>query len=360
MLNNIFSTDTRFTCTGCSACGVICPHQAISFSINSEGFYTPAVNQDLCVECGLCKKVCYKFLSDSSFSSQPYQKESTFAVLNNYIEQISSVSTVGVATVIAKNAFEKNSVTGVIFDAKHNRCIHKIATDFDDINKFTGSKYIQSQCFEAFKACIGIDKKGVVFGTPCQIYGFRKVLSILKKEEQFLLVDLFCAGVPSFNLWLSYLDFLKRRFDIDGIESINFRDKSQGWHKFSVTVTSNNKNEYKQNLYNDLFFKFFLQKKCQNRACYNCAFRQKLVTSDIRLGDFWGEKYRTFDDGVELMTINTTKGLEAWKEIKNFFRYEPVDVSEIKKSQKFDEIPLPEEYNNILDRLAKREPLENI
>ena len=45
-------------CSGCSACASICPKGCISMQPNSEGFLYPAINQNVCVKCGLCEKTC--------------------------------------------------------------------------------------------------------------------------------------------------------------------------------------------------------------------------------------------------------------------------------------------------------------
>ena len=45
-------------CCGCSACYAVCPKRAITMTEDNEGFRYPQVNSTLCVECGLCNKVC--------------------------------------------------------------------------------------------------------------------------------------------------------------------------------------------------------------------------------------------------------------------------------------------------------------
>lgn len=45
-------------CCGCAACWAVCPTQAISMRPDEEGFLYPAINQEKCVRCGSCLKVC--------------------------------------------------------------------------------------------------------------------------------------------------------------------------------------------------------------------------------------------------------------------------------------------------------------
>lgn len=45
-------------CCGCWACYDVCPKSAISMEDDDEGFKYPVINNDICIECGLCQKVC--------------------------------------------------------------------------------------------------------------------------------------------------------------------------------------------------------------------------------------------------------------------------------------------------------------
>lgn len=47
-------------CSGCGACAVICPVNAILISMSDEGFYTAQINSSKCVECGKCSDVCIR------------------------------------------------------------------------------------------------------------------------------------------------------------------------------------------------------------------------------------------------------------------------------------------------------------
>lgn len=45
-------------CCGCTACYAICPKQAISMVEDKEGFLYPTIDDDKCVGCYMCLKVC--------------------------------------------------------------------------------------------------------------------------------------------------------------------------------------------------------------------------------------------------------------------------------------------------------------
>ena len=45
-------------CCGCEACCFICPRGAISMFLDEEGFYYPSIDNQKCINCLLCLKVC--------------------------------------------------------------------------------------------------------------------------------------------------------------------------------------------------------------------------------------------------------------------------------------------------------------
>lgn len=361
MRNNIH--DKGFNdCTGCSACAIVCPHNAINITFNKEGFIIPAIDKTKCTNCGLCKKVCYKYFDARTITpKEDYKNKKVIAVLNNYYEEMHTVSSAGVASQLAKYYYNNGfNVCGVVFNPETNICKHKIAESENDIRSFKGSKYLQSFNYDAFNEIANSAKKSIIFGTPCQIYGLKKVAEIKKTEDRYIFIDLFCAGVPSFNLWKKYKSFLSRNFGLEKIKSVNFRDKTQGWHKFSIKVSDNNNNNYRQNLFNDLFYSFFLKKTCLNIPCYSCLLRHHSAFADIRLGDFWGDKYKIYDDGIGLTVLLTEKGEKAWDKIKTSCRYEECNSSDIFDSQKIDKIKIPKNHKEIIKALASEESLESI
>lgn len=50
--------DRKEECCGCTACYAICSKEAISMEEDEEGFEYPIVNNERCVRCYICLKVC--------------------------------------------------------------------------------------------------------------------------------------------------------------------------------------------------------------------------------------------------------------------------------------------------------------
>ena len=51
-------TSIKESCFGCEACSQVCSKSAISMVEDPDGFRYPAIDPTLCINCGLCRKVC--------------------------------------------------------------------------------------------------------------------------------------------------------------------------------------------------------------------------------------------------------------------------------------------------------------
>lgn len=50
--------ERKSDCCGCTACYAICPKGAISMQEDDEGFLYPVINEEVCLNCNQCVKVC--------------------------------------------------------------------------------------------------------------------------------------------------------------------------------------------------------------------------------------------------------------------------------------------------------------
>lgn len=57
-MNNIQCVVKSGTCTGCSLCVNVCKKNAISFTIDEEGFSIPYVDNSKCSGCSICLSKC--------------------------------------------------------------------------------------------------------------------------------------------------------------------------------------------------------------------------------------------------------------------------------------------------------------
>ena len=308
-------------CNGCSACVFICPKNCIVMERNKEGFLYPKIDSNKCVNCGACKTLC-----PVANREEKKKSISAYAVINKDENIRKSSSSGGVFTELAKYVLSKNGVVfGAAFD--DNFIVkHICVQNEDDLEKLRKSKYVQSQIGESYKQAKALleQNKIVLFtGTPCQIGGLQAYLR--KPYKNLITQDIICHGVPSPKVWEKYLEKKRKK---GKIKNISFKDKSTGWHSYSLTFEYENVKD-SELVSENLYMRLFLKNISLRHSCYNCAFKSKYRDSDITLADFWGvEKVNTKfcdDKGVSLVVLNTPKGKEIFDIVNDGLIYEKTD-----------------------------------
>ena len=137
---------SKSKCSGCHACFNICPKDAITMVSDENGFKYPQIDENLCVHCNLCKKVC-PVLKDIKKENDIH----AYACINKNDEVRKNSSSGGVFYLLAENILSKN---GVVFGARFNDdfdVVHDYIEKIEDISLFQGSKYVQSTIHDSFK-----------------------------------------------------------------------------------------------------------------------------------------------------------------------------------------------------------------
>lgn len=331
----------KSNCCGCAACVQRCPKQCISMVEDNEGFLYPKVDTQVCVDCGMCEKVCP--VINQSEERKPL---GAFAAVNPNEQIRRESSSGGIFTMLANKTIAKG---GVVFGVKFNKDWMPefgYAETMEDIAPFRGSKYVQAIVGNAYKKAEEFLKAGrdVLFsGTSCQIAGLKKFLR--KDYENLLTVDIICHGVPSPKVWNMYLEetcskLMKTRTDGKNsvvsakggeykscIEAISFRSKINGWKKFSFLLklnfpTCDGKNTdvfLIENVQKNIYLRAFLSDMILRPSCYCCPAKAGKSGSDLTLADYWGiyTLVPELDDdkGVSAITANTVRGEAFLKEL---------------------------------------------
>lgn len=315
-------------CFGCGVCTAVCARHIIDIRLNADGFYEPQImDAAKCTDCGLCTEVCsYSHdglaLTDASIKS--------YAAWSNDTQVRRKCSSGGVGFEVGRALIDKGyKVCGVRYNPDTNRAEHYIAATVEELIPSIGSKYIQSYTVDGFKA-INRKEKYLVTGTPCQIDSFRRYIRKFRCEDNFVLMDFFCHGVPSMWLWRKYVAEVEKK--IGKITYASWRNKFTGWHdSWAMSMDGEKTGEKvdwhdsynmlirkKKSFYNsrlsqgDPFYRLFLSDTCLGKACYDkCKFKYDHSSADIRIGDLWGKTYKDNEDGVSAAIAFTDKGNEV-------------------------------------------------
>lgn len=288
-------------CVGCFSCMNICPKGAISIGYDRLDKTVPVIDEDKCVDCGLCESVCPVFKETAYLEPMV-----CYAAWTNIDNDKKSCASGGIATALYRTILEHNgAVFGCDFDDELNLEI-TMARSEADLEKFKGSKYVQSCTgfsYTEVKKQLEDGKLVLYVGSPCQIDGLLHFLR--KKYDNLYTVDIICHGVPP----IKYLqEYLRELLPGKKLENIAFR----GERDFELCIDSNNERVYQKHSYLDLYYHGFLKGMMFRDNCFNCSYARKERVADMTIGDFWEldksslkEKYY---GNISVILVNTKQG----------------------------------------------------
>lgn len=302
-------------CSGCTACMACCPRGAITMHLDKEGFKYPVIDREQCVECGKCVRAC-----PITNKQQKNSVMASYLSTNKDSDQRISSASGGLFSVVAQYVLGKG---GIVFGAAYdsNLKVKHIAIEKEtDLEKLRMSKYVQSDLGDAFIQVNNYLKTGrmVLFsGTPCQVAGLRAYVN--REDDNLILLDLVCHGVPSPKLFEDYKAALTEKYRSD-IQNIYFRSKVLGHHLSTIAIRfANGKLIHSRRLvksYPRLWFAGFASRP----SCYACSFKEEDRVSDFTLFDSFksAEQYGFYDDdmGLSNVYLRSQKALDLWKQIE--------------------------------------------
>lgn len=306
-------------CTGCWACYNICPKQCIQMKEGKLLHLYPTINQENCINCGLCQKVC------SSNHPLPHKQPlHTYAAWAKDEQEYKTSTSGGIGACLSKYIIQNNGIVYGCACLPNAEIKHIRVENERDLPLLKGSKYVQSSINYIYKSVkVDLDNgKTVLFtGTPCQVAGLK--LFLRKDYENFYTVDLICHGVPSLGYLQSYL---KSKLSVNQSDKITFRDNNN----MTLKVSYNNKLIYTydfwSNRYKDEYYNAFMDGFSYRQSCHSCPYAASTRVSDITIGDFWGFKddiNHPHPNGLSCILCNTEKGNYLIDKIKDtLFIYE--------------------------------------
>ncbi|MDD4760518.1 MAG: Coenzyme F420 hydrogenase/dehydrogenase, beta subunit C-terminal domain, partial [Bacteroidaceae bacterium] len=250
------------------------------------GFLYPVIDENLCVNCGLCAMVCpalSPIRQNSCFSPRAF-------VMQNVDEEIREQSTSGGSfTAIAETVIDLSGVVYGAAMAENFEVQHTVAKSKSELEKFRNSKYVQSKigdCFIEVKAYLKKKTPVLFSGTPCQINGLLKYIG--GANENLLTVDLVCHSVPSPAVFRKYMEYQLKKFP--NTKNVVFRDKKRGYDYSTMALYGPDKKGeekcfYRKGSESDLWFRSFLPGLCDRENCYACTYQNNPRTSDITIWD---------------------------------------------------------------------------
>jgi coenzyme F420-reducing hydrogenase beta subunit len=320
-------------CSGCHACLNVCPQDCINMAPDEKGFLYPLINEEICNDCNICEKVC-PIINKVEENNQTFRIGYMAYNKNDSVRTFSSSG--GIFSLLSEYIINSGGI--VVGSAMSDDCKsakHLIARSIEELSALRGSKYIQSTIGTVLCEIRQylFDGKLVLFsGTPCQIAALHSFLG--KRYDNLYTQDIICHGVPSPLVWNNYIKYLENKYN-SIVRTVFFRDKSLGWHEYSLLIRFVNGKKYQKYAWNDTYMKGYLENLFLRPSCYNCSFKTINRQADITLADFWGiqEEYPNFDDdkGVTFVMVNSSKGQKLFQMMEERMVLKKIDIMDALK-----------------------------
>lgn len=285
-------------CCGCGICVPFCPVSALTMTMNDKGFFR-AERQELCVDCGLCDTICPVKTAAPRVSSVyhdvvfgPYLEVYAARSMDEKVRFVSSTAGF-IRTFIFDNLHKFDGVVALVEgDNPFSADVRLLTSVENSLKSIAKSKYISVEVSHMAEILKNMSGHFIVIGLPCHIAALKNIEKKLKCT--FFSIDLFCGGIFSKK-------FMEHYISIRGglPTAVDFRDKTYGWHEFSLTLAYNEeRNSVKAS--EDIFFFAQMNKVFTQEACLACTYC-RAGCADVQVGDFWGEKFKDVNDGMNLV-----------------------------------------------------------
>ena len=293
---------------------------------DEEGFLYPQINKSLCIDCGLCEKVCPILKRKKIERIKTYKK--IYAVRLKDYETLMNSSSGGAFSALSDYVIkEKGSVVGVIY-SKEMKVQHAFAKTKEECQAMQGSKYVQSDLGNTYRLCkdyLNHNKTPLLFtGTPCQVEGLKNFLG--KPYDNLITIDIICHAVPSPKIFSNYVNLVNKKYQ-DKLINLFMRSKQKnGWgHNFSYLYEFKSGNHFFDPQGLKSWSTLFFSKMIDRPSCHDCQFCNLDRSGDITIADFWDDRNLRPDifskNGTSLFIINTNKGMNVFNKINISFHF---------------------------------------
>lgn len=353
-------------CTGCGACVVSCPTNAISIIEDKEGFEIPEITPSLCVDCNRCIECCHAVNKD--FKDKTLKIEKVFYGWSNSEENRKRSSSGGIFVELAKSIITANGVVyGAVYDKELCKVVHTCDSTLDDIMR---SKYVQSSTVKSFHEIVELLNKNkiVLFcGTPCQVAALHRIIG--GNNRNLTTVDFICHGVPSPGIFKDYINMIEQKYK-SSVKKVEFRLKIRDWSHVYLAILFKNGKVYIRPGEVDRYYRLFFDNILLRSSCYSCQYSNQPHLADITLADYWGARGTdVFDEkGVSLIHVNTDNGLKLINNLQKeisvyelpikeaqyvFKKHDEKNGYDIKKRNLFFQVYESEGINVVMNKYCK-------
>ncbi|MBO4651038.1 MAG: Coenzyme F420 hydrogenase/dehydrogenase, beta subunit C-terminal domain [Clostridiales bacterium] len=298
-------------CTGCSVCVSSCPKKAIKIDLDECGFYRPKIEDNLCVNCNVCNRVC-----PVNNPPEVYGPTKAFAFQNTEEVRFNSTSGGFFHAIACRIIDDGGVVCGAAFE-DDMVLRHIIVAKKEELAPLQRSKYVESSLdgiYTRIRDYLRNGRKVLFAGVGCQAAALRNYIG---EDKNLIIIDLVCYGVPSSGLFRDWITYIEKKYA--KVVDVRFRDKSYGYYTPNIKVLFENGKYIENCRDSNIYAKLFFRNLSVRESCFSCHFKTVDRSSDITLGDLWQtdglETIKDDDKGTTCLFSHTEKGKELCQEL---------------------------------------------
>ena len=297
----------------CGVCSVVCPTRSICYQLSSiTGCYKVQVNDDKCINCGLCRNVCPVLNTEDSVVNPMNCAIKAYAGYSKDPDIRRYAASGGFITSLLMFILETRLVDGVLI-SRRNGIEGKsfIATTKKEILESKTSIYAPVDYANGLKELKNTNcKKIAVVGLPCHIQAISNWTKVNKtiSDKIFIKIAIVCGKTPSLQAYRYVADQVG--FEYDGIKSVS--NRGDGWPGYMII--NHQSGYYKTSYCSKMSMGTVLSSPflC-NRGCLSCIDGLG-ISADISVCDAWLPQYiQKKDDGWNLILVLTEKANDLLK-----------------------------------------------
>ena len=241
----------------------------------------PVIDQEKCIDCGLCLKAC-----PNNNSLDFHETRQVLAAWSLDDETRRRSASGGVAAELYRYAIENNWYTCGVTINRHSSSFRELKT-IEDIDNVRNSKYVFSDTLDFYKKIQEKLKTGqtaLFIGLPCQVAGLYCFLG--KTHPNLITVDLVCHGIVPEEYLRQHIEQMERNTGRKTTQ-IFFRNPDLHTYTYTFTLGDHDGIFYKRQAYEDDVYQLGYHNALTYREnCYHCQFAQQKRIGDLTLCDF--------------------------------------------------------------------------
>lgn len=328
-------------CTLCMACVNSCPRDAIYIINDNRGFESLEIDDEVCINCGICTTVCSK-----RHEVETHTPICSYAAQLKDKKNLKLSASGGVYQALARHVLQKKGVCYGSYGRFENgkfKVEHICVDNEIDLPSILNSKYVISRIgkiYKEIKIDISAGRLVLFCGTPCQAQGLRSFLG--KEYDNLIIADIICHGVTSAQVFNDYIDAIET-IDNCQITSYTFRDKKICWgsnYRYQYITSNGSKITRHCPREESSYSAYYLNGNLIRDNCHKCSLSNIHRVSDITLGDFWGvekthpelivgKNKMSIKSGISCVMANTNKGVTILRELELLLDEKEVDLESI-------------------------------